>query len=105
MMNKITRNDFTQEIAATIRGAMSELVRQADGRIGIMAGSGVRPSNAARIAAAGVDALHFSARCLHESGMTYRNPAVSMGGVEGIPEYATVACDERTIAEILNTLS
>ena len=29
MMNKITRNDFTQEIAATIRGAMSELVRQA----------------------------------------------------------------------------
>ena len=42
---------------------------------------------------------------LRESGMTYRNPAVSMGGVEGIPEYATVACDERTIAEILNTLS
>ena len=29
MMNKITRNDFTQEIAATIRAAMSELVRQA----------------------------------------------------------------------------
>ena len=84
---------------------LRELVRQADGRIGIMAGSGVRPSNAARIAAAGVDALHFSARCLRESGMTYRNPAVSMGGVEGIPEYATIACDERTIAEILKTLS
>lgn len=29
MMNRITRNDFTQEIAAAIRGAMSELVRQA----------------------------------------------------------------------------
>lgn len=81
------------------------LVRQAAGRIAIMAGSGVGPSNVRQLAETGVDAVHFSARCLVESGMTYRNPAVSMGGVEGIPEYATVGADENKIREILNQLT
>jgi copper homeostasis protein len=63
---------------ATIR----ELVRAADGRIEIMAGSGVNPGNARELAAAGVDALHFSARAVRRGGMTYRSPRVgfSSGG-------------------------
>lgn len=38
------------------------LVAAADGRIEVMAGSGVNASSAAALAAAGVDALHFSAK-------------------------------------------
>lgn len=80
---------------------LRSLVAQAAGRIEIMAGSGVNPSNVRDIAAVGVDAVHFSARCLHESAMTWRNPAVSMGGCPGVPEYASVAVDENLIREIL----
>ena len=84
---------------------LRSLVHQAAGRIAIMAGSGVGPANVRQLAETGVDAVHFSARCLIESGMTYRNPTVSMGGVEGIPEYASVGADEKKICEILNQLT
>lgn len=81
------------------------LVAQSAGRIAIMAGSGVSPSNVRQLAGTGVDAVHFSARSLVESGMTYRNPTVSMGGVPGIPEYASVGADETKIREILDQLN
>ncbi len=89
------------------------LVGQAAGRIELMAGSGVYPSNARALAAAGVDALHFSARGWRESGMTWRNPAVSMGnsgdsrlrGNDNNAEYALLCADERTIREILAEIS
>lgn len=79
-------------------------VMQAAGRIEIMAGSGVNPSNVRLLAAAGVDALHFSARRPCESGMAYRNPAVSMGGFPGVPEYAVADADENLVRQILNQL-
>lgn len=82
-------------------GALRALVGQAAGRIAVMAGSGVNPSNARALAATGVDALHFSARTLLPSGMTYRNPAVSLGGAQGVPEYGSVCADEATIRQIL----
>lgn len=94
------RNTVVEEI-----DTLASLVRQSAGRIAIMAGSGVGPSNVQRLAQTGVDAIHFSARCLIESGMTYRNPTVSMGGVPGIPEYASVGADENKIREILNQLN
>ena len=77
----------------------------AAGRIAIMAGSGVTPANVREFVRAGVDAVHFSARCTVESRMSYRNPAVSMGGVEGIPEYASVGTDEEKIREIMKQLA
>lgn len=54
-----------------------KLVEAADGRIEIMAGSGVNPGNARELADAGVDALHFSARAVREGGMKYRSECVS----------------------------
>ncbi len=80
------------------------LTKQSAGRIAVMAGSGVRPANARLVASAGVDALHFSARCVRESGMEWRNPSISMGGVAGIPEYGSVDADEDVIREILKQL-
>lgn len=83
---------------------LRRLVAQAAGRIEIMAGSGVGPDNARLLAATGVDALHFSARTMRPGGMEYHNPRISMGGVAGIPEYASVAADETFIRNLIERL-
>jgi len=67
---------------------LKELVKQADGRIIIMPGCGVNPSNILQIAEEiGTSEFHFSGRSTYESGMIYRNPKVSMGGTVKIEEY------------------
>ena len=67
---------------------LKELVKQADGRIIIMPGCGVNPSNILHIAEeTGASEFHFSGRSTYESGMIYRNPKVSMGGTVKIEEY------------------
>lgn len=80
------------------------LATQAAGRIEIMAGSGIDPTNVCRLVDTGIDAVHFSARRMSPGAMKYRNPQVSMGGVPGIPEYGSVGCDEALIARILKQL-
>lgn len=74
---------------ATLR----ELVREADGRIQVMAGSGVDASNAAEIAATGVDALHFSAkRAVSASGGVRMGSASDgVGGYEVTDRAAAIA--------------
>ena len=79
-------------------------VQASAGRIAVMAGSGVNASNVKLFADTGVDAIHFSARNLTESRMTYKNPSISMGGVQGIPEYASIGIDPTMIRNILNQL-
>ena len=79
-------------------------VLQAAGRIEIMAGSGVNPSNARLLAATGVDALHFSARREREGAMRFRNPQVSMGGCAGVPEYSVTDADETLVRKLLAKL-
>lgn len=67
---------------------LKELVQQADGRIIIMPGCGINPSNILQIAEeTGASEFHFSGRSTYESGMIYRNPKVSMGGTVKIEEY------------------
>ena len=70
-----------------------------------MAGSGVNPSNARLLAAAGVDALHFSARREREGAMRFRNSQVSMGGCAGVPEYSVTDADETLVRQILAELN
>lgn len=79
-------------------------VEISNGRIEIMAGSGVVAANAARLAARGVDALHFSAKCMVAGGMKYRNPRISMGGSSAVDEYALRSVDENEVNEILKLL-
>ena len=85
-------------------GMISRLVAQADGRIKIMAGSGVRPENAALIAATGADAIHFSARTLCNGGMRWRKEGISMGGSGGISEYDRLEADSKVIARIMEAI-
>ena len=82
---------------------LRRLTVQAAGRIGIMAGSGVNAGNAAEIAAAGVDAIHFSARRLYDSRMQFRNPSVSMGGCEAVPEYGMYDADTDVVRAIMES--
>ena len=86
-------------------GTLRVLAAQAAGRIEVMAGSGVNPSNARLLAAAGVDALHFSARREREGAMRFRNPQVSMGGCAGVPEYSVTDADETLVRQILAELN
>jgi copper homeostasis protein len=67
---------------------LKKLNEQAAGRIILLAGSGVNEKNIHKIATeTGICEYHFSARENENSQMTYRNPAVSMGGVVNINEY------------------
>lgn len=80
---------------------LRQLVRQAAGRIEIMAGAGVNPTNARALIEAGVDALHLSGSAQHDSPMVYRQPAVSMASaVSG--EYDRVEADEVTIRNVVD---
>lgn len=76
----------------------------AAGRIEIMAGSGVSSSNALLLASTGIDALHFSAKRTTPSGMTYRNPRISMGGTEAVDEFALRTVDEEEVKRIINSI-
>jgi copper homeostasis protein len=73
-----------------------------DGRIEIMAGSGVTSTNVKQLATSGVDALHFSAKKIVMSAMKYRNPRISMGGTETIDEFALHTVDEEEVRKILS---
>lgn len=79
-------------------------VEIAKGRIEIMAGSGVVAANAKQLAEVGVDALHFSAKCMVAGAMEYRNPRISMGGSDAVDEYALRTVDETEVKEILKLI-
>lgn len=83
---------------------LRELVGQAQGRIQIMAGSGVNAFNARLLRDTGVDALHMSGKSVRDSAMTFRNPQVFMGGVPGIPEYEIAFSDKRKIREVADII-
>ena len=79
-------------------------VEVAQGRIEIMAGSGVTAANAHALADVGVDALHFSAKKMIPGGMEYRNPRISMGGSDAVDEYALRSVNENEVNEILKLI-
>lgn len=83
---------------------IKKAVARSAGRIEIMAGSGVSSANAAMLAQAGVDALHFSAKKMIPGKMKYRNPRISMGGSSEVDEYALRVVDEADVLEILKIL-
>ena len=76
------------------------MVQAAKGRIEIMAGSGVNPSNARLLASTGVDALHFSARAVRRGGMKYGNPEVSFSP-EGAADNDIMYADPRFVEEMV----
>ena len=90
------------QASTAVEGAdlIKELVEQADGRIIIMPGCGVRPNNIPTLLEkTGATEFHLSGRCQVESGMMYRNDKVSMGGTVTIDEYMRDLTDPNVIHE------
>ncbi len=70
-------------------GVLRALVSAAEGRIEVMAGSGITAANAAEIAATGVDALHFSAkRTVAAAGSVRMGSAADDGGGHEVTDLA-----------------
>jgi len=71
------------------QACIAGLVRQAAGRITVLAGGGINAQNAAElIAATLVSEIHFSARETTSSPMQFRLPGVSMGKAYTPDEYS-----------------
>lgn len=91
--------------AAEGAALIKELIAKADSRITIMAGSGVRSHNIASLAeATGATEFHTTAKGYIESGMIFRNPDVSMGGISGVPEYGIAVTQEEEVKKIIAIL-
>jgi copper homeostasis protein len=89
--------------AQALKGAklIGELVQRANGRIAIMAGSGVNEDTVADIVKlSGVNEIHFSATAFEESTMAYRNPNIAGMGSEEGSEFKLRTCDPGRIRKI-----
>ena len=85
---------------------LKELIEKANGRIIIMPGCGVKPSNILELAEeTGATEFHFSGRSSLESDMIYRNPKVSMGGTVKIEEYQRDVTDVEIVKEAVSILA
>lgn len=84
---------------------LAELVRQANGRIIILAGAGVSQHNAAEIlSASGTNEIHASARASVPSKMEYRHCGVSMG-TPGSDEYSRKVTSPEIVKEIVSRIN
>jgi copper homeostasis protein len=89
--------------AQALKGAklIGELVQRANGRIAIMAGSGVNEETVTEIVKqSGVNEIHFSATAFDESAMTFRNPNIAGMGSEEGSEFKLRTCDPDRIRKI-----
>lgn len=81
---------------------IASLVRQADGRVIILAGGGINETNVAEIVAqTGVTEVHFAARKTVASPMTFKNLNCFMGKAYQPDEYIRKETDLECIQKIL----
>lgn len=80
---------------------IAELVKRANGRIAIMAGSGVNTENViSLVQQTGVNEIHFSATTFRQSEMQYQNPNIAgMGSTSGA-DYTLRTVDTDTIKSV-----
>lgn len=83
---------------------IKNLVKQAKGRIEIMAGSGVNANNALTLIHTGIGALHLTGKASRDSEMVYRKAGIAMGGLSEVPEYEIVYADVEKIRAVMNIL-
>ena len=86
------------------KDCLAKLCRQAEGRITIMAGSGVNPDNMPKLAKAGICTFHFSAKKCAESPMQYRAEGIPMG-LPVADEYLREYTDASEVARAKKVLS
>jgi copper homeostasis protein len=83
---------------------IKNLVKQAKGRIEIMAGSGVNADNVQMLLHTGVNALHLTGKSIRNSEMVYRKERIAMGGLSEVPEYEIIYSDSEKIRKVVDCL-
>jgi copper homeostasis protein len=84
---------------------LRQLVILAGDRLIVMPGGGIDESNVAQIASYTMAReLHLTGRMEVESGMIFRRPGISMGGIPGIPEFSRKVADPERIRNIITIL-
>jgi copper homeostasis protein len=82
-------------------GTLKRLVEAANGELAIMAGSGIKERNVAKIVKeTGVRQIHASLKLAVPSTMRYQNRRISMGTVKG-HEYNRYVVDEQEVQRLL----
>jgi len=83
---------------------IAALVKQATGRIAVMAGAGINVTNVRNILArTGVREIHATARVPIHSRMQYRNQRTSMGAIEN-SEYTRLVTTEKKVSDLMAAL-
>ncbi len=80
--------------------ALTEISGLAEGRITVMAGSGVNSTNCREILQTGVDAVHATARHMKRSGMRFHREDVKMGAGD-IDEYGIPEADPGEVRKLI----
>jgi copper homeostasis protein len=78
---------------------LAKLAKEASGRIEIMAGGGVNPGNAAELAAAGVHALHLTAKAFRPGRQKFFPESISMAGE--VPDERSVLYSKLEVIEAM----
>lgn len=80
---------------------IGELIKQANGRIAIMPGSGVNENTVVEIIQkSGATEIHFSATTFRESAMQYQNPNIAAMGSEGGSEFKLRSVDPQRVRKM-----
>jgi copper homeostasis protein len=84
---------------------LRKMTEVSNGRIEIMAGSGVNESQIETLWQAGIRHFHASASSLYPSAMKFRNPHIRMGKEGAQDEYACSETDPKKITAMLRHLT
>jgi len=84
-----------EQTAVLGQQTIAQLVIKAQGKIAVMAGSGIKPENARRLMEeTGVKEIHVGLRTTLPSPMLHRNPRASMGTAQGGEYQRSVVVEE-----------
>lgn len=84
---------------------LAKLVEKAGDEITVMPGCGVDDKTLGELMErTRAGEYHSAAQTFEESRMEYRNPHVSMGGVESVDEYKIVSVDEKQVRAMMKIL-
>lgn len=93
-----------QDKALDGKELIAELVAQSNGRIEMMAGSGINAQNALKLLETGIQALHLTGKAAKDSLMQFRKADLSMGGIAGIPEYEITYTDTEKVRAVVEVV-
>ncbi len=93
-----------RNIAPEGKELIQQLVEKANGRIEIMAGSGVNADNGLLLAETGVNALHLTGKAIRRGTMVYQKVEVSMASVLPADEHEIIYTNEANIKGLIERL-